>query len=71
MRIAPTIAHLWADNSYAGQTVADTAAEASVTVDIVSGPKPGRNFIVLPRRRVVERINAWINHCTRPVNRHC
>jgi hypothetical protein len=30
--------------------VANAAAKASVTVDVVSGPKPGRAFIVQPRR---------------------
>jgi transposase len=49
--------------------VVDTAAKAGVTVDIVSGPKPGRGFIVQPRRWVVERTNGWINHCRR-LGRH-
>ncbi len=50
-------------------TVADAATKAGVTVDVVSGPKPGRGFIVQPRRWVVERTNGWINHCRR-LDRH-
>jgi transposase len=67
-RIAPTVAHVWVDKGY-GSTAADAAAKAGVTVDIVSGPKPGRGFIVQPRRRVVERTNDWINRCRR-LDRH-
>ncbi|MCH9708123.1 MAG: transposase, partial [Actinomycetia bacterium] len=54
---------------YTGQTVTSAAARAGVTVDVVSGPKPGRGFIVQPRRWVVERTNGWINHCRR-LDRH-
>lgn len=42
-----------------------TAAKAGVTVDVLSGPKPGNGFIVQPRRWVVERTDGWINHCRR------
>jgi hypothetical protein len=62
-RIAPTIAHVWPDKGYTGQMVANAAAKASVTVDVVSGPKPGRGFIVQSRRWVVKRITGCINHC--------
>jgi transposase len=48
-RIAPTTTHVWAYKGYTGSAVADAAAKAGVTVDIVSGPKPGRGFIVQPR----------------------
>ena len=68
-RIAPTISHVWVDKGYTGQTVTSAAARAGVTVDVVSGPKPGRGFIVQPRRWVVERTNGWINHCRR-LDRH-
>jgi transposase len=54
---------------YIGSTAADAAAKAGVTVDIVFGPKPGRGFIVQPRRRVVARTNDWINRCRR-LDRH-
>jgi putative transposase len=68
-RIIPTIAHVWVDNGYTSSTAADTAAEASVTVDVVSGPKPGRGFIVQPHQWVFEHTNGWINHCRR-LDRH-
>jgi transposase len=69
IRGAPTIAHVWVDKGCTGSTVADAAAKAGVTVDVVSGPKPGRGFTVQPRRWVVERTNGWINHCRR-LDRH-
>ena len=57
------------DKGYTGSTVADAAAKAAVTVEIVSGPNPGHGFIVQPPRWVVERTNGWINHCRR-LDRH-
>jgi transposase len=68
-RIAPTIAHVWRDKGYTGTTVAEAAAKAGITVDIVSGPKSTNGFHVQPRRWVVERTNGWINHCHR-LDRH-
>jgi transposase len=68
-RLAPTISHVWVDKGYTGSTVAIAAAKAGITVDIVSGPKPGSGFLVQPRRWVVERTNGWINHCRR-LDRH-
>jgi hypothetical protein len=49
-RTAPSIAHVWLDKGYTGSTVADAAAKAKVTIDVLSGPKPGNGFIVQPRR---------------------
>ena len=68
-RVAPSIAHVWLDKGYTGSTVADAATKAGVSVDIVSGPKPGTGFIVQPRRWVIERTNGSINHCRR-LDRH-
>ncbi|PIJ38031.1 hypothetical protein BMW24_002845 [Mycobacterium heckeshornense] len=68
-RVAPTISHLWVDKGYTGRAVISAAAGAGVTVEVISGPKPGRGFIVQPRRWVVERTNGWINHCRR-IDRH-
>lgn len=68
-RVAPTIAHVWVDKGYTGSTVSDAAAKAGLSVDVVSGPKPGHGFIVQSRRWVVERTNGRINHCRR-LDRH-
>jgi transposase len=57
-RIAPSINHVWVDKGYTAQTVAGAPTRAGVTVDVVSGPKPGHGFIVQPRRWVVERTNG-------------
>ena len=51
----PTIAHVWVDKGYTGHIVITTASKAEVTVEVVSGPKPGYGFIVQPRRWVVGR----------------
>jgi transposase len=67
--IAPTIGHLWLDRGYTGQAVTTAATKAGVTVDVVSGPKPGHGLIVQPRRWIVDRTNGWINHCRR-IDRH-
>jgi hypothetical protein len=42
------------EKGYTGSTIVDAATKAGVTVDVVSGPKPGRGFIVQPRRWAVE-----------------
>lgn len=68
-RIAPTIGHVWVDNGYTGQAHTTAATKAGVTVEVVSGPKPGHGFIVQPRHWMVERTNGWINHCRR-IDRH-
>ncbi|WP_218045997.1 transposase [[Mycobacterium] fortunisiensis] len=60
---------MWVDKGYTGQAVTSAATEAGVTVEVVSGPKPGHGFIVQPRRWVVEPTNGWINHC-RHIDRH-
>jgi transposase len=67
--IAPTINHVRVDNGYTGQAVTTAADGAGVTLDVVSGPKPGHKFIVHPRRWVVEPTNGGINHCRR-IDRH-
>jgi hypothetical protein len=43
--------------------------KAGVTVDAVTGPKPGHGFIVQSRRWVVEHTNGWI-HCRRTDRHH-
>lgn len=45
-----TISHVWVDKGYTVQTVTTVAANAGVTVDVVSGPKPGHGFVVQRRR---------------------
>lgn len=40
-KIAPTISHAWLVKGYTGPTVAAAATRAGVSVEVVSGPKPG------------------------------
>jgi hypothetical protein len=56
-RVGPTIAHVWLDMDYTGQTVT-APAKPGVTVDAMSGPKPKSGFTVQPRRWVVQRTNG-------------
>jgi hypothetical protein len=36
-----------------------------ITIEIVKRPAEQKGFVLLPRRWVVERTIAWINHCRR------
>jgi transposase len=51
---------IWADNGYHGDALAQAAAAAAITIDIVPRPRGSKGFHVLPRRWVVERTLAWI-----------
>jgi transposase len=53
------------DKGYAGVTVVGSAARTGVSVAVVSRSKSEHGFIVRSQCWVVERTNAWINHCRR------
>ncbi len=56
--IAPTNGHEWIDKGYTGQAVTTAATKTGVTVEVVTGPRPGHGFIGQPRPRVVEPTNG-------------
>ncbi len=61
----------YVDQGYAGETAADAAADAAaaegIALHVVKLPQPKRGFVLLPRRRVVERSPAWATRCRRLV----
>jgi transposase len=63
----PGIAHLWADSGYSGQLIAWARSVWDLTIEIVKKLAGQRTFVVLPRRWVVERTNAWTLQARRNV----
>lgn len=57
----PTLKLIWADGGYQGPRVANAAKNAKVTVEVVKRSDQQRGFVVLPKRWIVERTNAWIS----------
>ena len=59
----PFLLKLFADSSYQTEFRSSVKAVLSkVSVEIVKRSDRVKGFIVLPRRRVVERTLAWLNH---------
>lgn len=56
---------LWVDGAYRGQLLDWVAERFRLRLRVVLRPKEQRGFAVLPRRWVVERTFAWLNHCRR------
>lgn len=56
----------WADSAYAA-LLADWAAKLGITLETVPRPKNQKGFVVLPKRWVVERTNAWTLRARRNV----
>jgi transposase len=52
------IAH--ADQGYTGDDPEADAASYGIHLEVVSLPEAKKGFVLLPRRRVVERSNAWM-----------
>ena len=55
----------YVDSGYNGEVVAAVAAEQGVRLEVVSLPEARKGFVLLPRRRVVERSFAWMARCRR------
>ena len=65
-RLFPWLAHLFADQAYAGPRFARAlGAGGRLTVEIVKRNNGQKGFAVLPRRWVVERTLAWLTRCRR------
>jgi transposase len=48
------------DQGYTGATTAEAAAAHGIRLEVVKLPAAKRGFVLLPRRWVVERSNAWL-----------
>lgn len=56
---------IWADSAYRGALIAWCRALYNIDLEIVSAPPRSKEFILLPRRWVVERTFAWLNNYRR------
>ena len=61
----PRLARLWADAGYAGRLVGWAREAAGWEPEIVAKPAGATTFVVLPKRRIVERAFAWLGKCRR------
>ena len=55
------------DQGYTGDTTADAAQAAGITLHGVKLPEAKRGFVLLPRRCVMGRSFAWATRCRRLV----
>ena len=64
---SPRLKKLWADGAYGGDPLRRHAADHGVDFEVVGRPEgaPGRGFVVVPRRWVVERTFAWLKRYRR------
>ena len=53
---------IWVDGGYRGQFLDWVAARCPFRLQVVLRPEDQKGFAILPRRRVVERTLAWLNH---------
>jgi putative transposase len=61
----PRLSLIWADGGYRGQLVEWVASLFGWVLEIVQRPRDSHQFVVLPRRWVVERTLAWLGRCRR------
>lgn len=61
----PFLTWVFADGGYRGAQFqgAIGRALAQVTIEIVKRPDQAKDFVVLPKRWIVERTFAWLGHC--------
>jgi transposase len=62
----PTLAHLFADSGYSGDTLRQVMRDIDgPAIEIVKRPAGVTGFVVFARRWVVERTFAWLGRCRR------
>ncbi len=54
-----TVEPAYVDQGYTGEQAADAAAAHGMRLEVVKLPEAKKGFVLLPRRRVVERSKAW------------
>jgi len=59
------IRKIWVDGGYRGKLVEWVARKFKFCLEVVLRPQETRAFVLLPRRWVVERTFAWLNHSRR------
>jgi transposase len=60
-----TVEVAFADQGYTGETAAQAAQQQGIRLEVVKRPEPGQGFVLLPRRWVVERSQAWVGRFRR------
>ena len=53
---------IWADGGYRGQLVDWCQQQLNLVLEIVSPPATTKQFVLLPKRWIVERTFAWLGH---------
>lgn len=66
----PFVGRVYADGGYTGRLIAWVRTNAHVALEIVRRPRGATGFVVIRRRRVVERTSAWITKHRRLVRDH-
>jgi putative transposase len=56
---------IWADGGYRGQLIEWVKTNVRIVLEIITRDKGVKGFQLLPRRWVVERTFAWLNHFRR------
>lgn len=56
---------IWADGGYQGKPLHWVTEHFSWTLDIVLRSDKSTGFVLLPKRWIVERTNAWLGHSRR------
>lgn len=62
-----TVTLAYVDQGYTGERAAEAARNQGIALHVVRLPQAKRGFVLLPRRRVVERSFAWATRCRRLV----
>jgi putative transposase len=60
--IGKKLRRIWVDGGYRGQLLTWVAAHCRYQLTVVLRTDAQKGFVVLPRRWVVERTFAWLNH---------
>ena len=62
----PSLEKAIADGGYQGKVTADEVQEdAGIPLEIIKRPDAVKGFLVLPKRRIVERTYGWLGRCRR------
>jgi transposase len=60
-----TVELAYVDQGFAGDKAKQAAGDHGIKLEVVKLPQAKHGFILLPRRRVVERSFAWMTHFRR------
>jgi len=61
----PSLSVVWADSAYAGPKLAPQFAALGPWQLVIARKQPGKGFVVLAKRWIIERTFAWLGRCRR------